>query len=120
MNNNKNVEKKNLLQYTLEVLEKLELSADECVSTSFIYRFGSDKRKIRGLNIQLYGHILIIIPDIRDVSKFFKYQTHVEDVNDNETKKKIFTDLMANGFNQVDVAKLMKCSHGTVSRILGE
>ena len=120
MNNNKNVERKNLIQYTTEVLEKLELSADECVSTSFIYRFGNDKKKIRGLNIQLYGHVLIIIPDVRDITKSFKYQTHVEDVHDNETKKKIFTDLMNNGFSQIDVAKLMKCSQGTVTRILGE
>lgn len=120
MNNDKTFEKKNLLQYTSEVLEKLELDPNNCVSTSYVYRFGNDKKKIRGLNIQMYGHKLIIVPDIRHLDKSFDYLTHSEEMSDTDQKKKIFEDLLSHGFTQIDVAKLMKCSQGTVSRILGE
>ena len=32
--------------------------------------------------------------------------------------KKIFEDLLSKGYTQIDVAKLMKCSQGTVARIM--
>lgn len=118
MNNDKTVEKKGLVQYTIELLEKINLDPNECVATSFVYRVGSDKKKIRGLNVQLYGHILIIVPDIRNLDTFYKYQTHIDGVLDNDQKKKIFEDLMSKKFSQIDVAKLMKCSTGTVTRIM--
>lgn len=118
MNNDKTTEKKGLFELSAEILDKLEINTKDCVSTTFVFRTDDKSHKVKGLNIQLYGHILIIVPDIKKPDTYYKYLTHVDKVNDNETKKKIFEDLLSKGYTQIDVAKLMKCSQGTVARIM--
>jgi hypothetical protein len=118
MNNDKTTEKKDLFELSGEILSKLEINTKDCVSTTFVFRTDDKNHKIKGLNIQMYGHVLIIVPDIKTPDTYYKYLTHVDKVNDSDTKRTIFEDLLSKGYTQIDVAKLMKCSHGTVTRIM--
>lgn len=117
------MEKKNIINYTEELIEAVNdetVTIDNVVSVSFIYRSGSDKKKkIKGLNVQLYGHKLLIVPDVNDMSTYYAYVTHKEGQSDEMCRKNIFMDLInEKKYSRAGAAKLMKCSVGTVNRLL--
>ena len=116
-------ERKNLMQLTEELCQISEMSVDDIVSSALIYRHKTDnnnpKRKpftIKGLNVQFYGHILVIVPDVRDMDKYFKYNT-----SEKSARKEIANDLVnVRKFTHGDAAKLMKCSEGSIAHLLSE
>lgn len=114
-------ERKNIVKLTEEICEISETSVDDIVSTGLVYRHKSDnaspKKKpftIKGLNVQYYGHKLIIVPDVRDISRYFVYNTA-----EKTARKDIAHDLVnVRKFTQEDAAKLMKCSQGSIAHLL--
>lgn len=116
------MENKNIFTFTEEVVKDFDGKIEDVVSVSFIYRStGKVSRKtnkpinIKGLNIQMYGHVLIIVPDVNNTKEYYQYNT-----SDRDSRTTIVKDLIENkGFTQVDVAKLMKCSATSIARLLG-
>lgn len=114
-------ERKNLVQLTEEVCKVSETSVDDVVSSALVYRHKNDnpnKKKpftIKGINVQFYGHMLIIVPDVRNMSEYFVYHTAEQNA-----RRAIADDLInIKKFSQEDAAKLMKCSKGAIVRLLG-
>lgn len=117
--------RKNIIDYTKELIARINsedtLSESNIVSISFIYRNGKDKKKIKGLNVQAYGHQLFIVPDVNDMQNILIYITHDEGMPNEDCRRSIFEDLIENKhYSRTDAAKLMKCSAATVNRILGD
>lgn len=116
--------RKNIIDYTKELITAIgnedTLSESNIVSITFIYRNGKDKKKIKGLNVQAYGHQLFIVPDVNDMNNIYNYITHDEGMANEECRHSIFYDLVEmKHYSRTDAAKLMKCSVATVNRILG-
>lgn len=116
--------RKNIIDYTKELINVVgddSLDEGSIVSISFIYRNGKDKKKIKGLNVQAYGHMLYIVPDVNDIKTVYNYITHDEGMANEDCRRSIFEDLIDNKhYSRTDAAKLMKCSVATVNRILGD
>jgi hypothetical protein len=115
-------ERKTLIQLTEEICKITETNADDIVSVGLVYRHKTDngnKRKpftIKGLNIQYYGHKLIIVPDVREPNTYMVYNT-----SEKSARKDIANDLVnTRKFTHEDAAKLMKCSQGSIAHLLGE
>ena len=113
-------ERKNIMKLTEEICEISKTSVDDIVSTSLVYRHKADntnKRKpftIKGLNVQYYGHKLIIVPDVRNMNTYFVYNT-----SEKTARKEIANDLVnAHKFTNEDAAKLMKCSQASMTHLL--
>lgn len=114
-------EKKNLVELTKEICEVSETPVDDVVSTGLVYRHKDDnnnKRRpftIKGINVQFYGHKLIIVPDVRDMNTYFVYNT-----SEKTARVAIAKDLVnTRKFSYEDAAKLMKCSQGSMKYLLG-
>lgn len=119
MKNNNTV---NICDATKAVLDLIERSWDDVVSVTFIYTPSSNTNNnddaksynMKGLNIQLYGHGLVIVPDIKDISTYYMYSTKTE-----SDRRHIATDLtQARGYSNIQVAKMMKCSPSTVNHLV--
>ena len=117
-------ERKTLIQLTEEVCKITETNADDIVSVGLVYRHktegaNNNKRKpftIKGLNIQYYGHKLIIVPDVREPNTYLVYNT-----SEKSARKDIANDLVnTRKFTHEDAAKLMKCSPASIAHLLGE
>lgn len=111
---------KNIFDLAMEVCEYAGIDINEIIAISTIYRHKKNRNPkkndftIKGLNIQLYGHELIIIPNVRELKTMFHYVT-----NDNKARSVIAYDLINNkNFSKEDTAKLMKCSLKSVEYLL--
>ena len=120
MKNNNTV---NICDATKVVLDLIQRSWDDVVSVTFIYTPSSSTNNnnddtksynMKRLNIQLYGHGLVIVPDIKDTITYYMYSTKTE-----ADRRHIAIDLtQARGYSNIQVAKMMKCSPSTVNHLI--
>ena len=104
----------NISQCTEKVLETIGRTWDDVIATTFIYVPSSDNDgSTRGINLQLFGHVLIIVPDMNDPTSYYMYTT-----KNTIDRNHIINDLISRGYSQIQVAKMMKCSPGTVNHVM--
>ena len=115
------VQKKNILDLTRDACKIHNESENDIISISIIYRHKKNNNRkkndftIKGLNIQLYNHELMIIPNIREMDQCLRYST-----SDDDARAGIAYDLVNNRkFTKEDAAKLMKCSLSSLNYLLG-
>lgn len=117
--------KKNIIACAQEILDKCveakvieDNNPDRLVSISFVYRtdgIGDNKKTIIGMNVQMYGHILVIVPDIYHIDRFYNYST-----KEKNHRTTISKSLINAGFTQLDIAKFLRCSQTSISNALKE
>lgn len=113
----------NICDATQAVLDLMQRSWDDVVSVTFIYTPASTNSQddgktynIKGLNIQLFGHGLVIVPDIKDIATYYMYTTKTE-----ADRRHIAIDLtQARGYSNIQAAKMMKCSPSTVNHLIND
>ena len=113
----------NICDATQAVLDLMQRSWDDVVSVTFIYTPASNNSQddgktynIKGLNIQLFGHGLVIVPDIKDIATYYMYTTKTE-----ADRRHIAIDLtQARGYSNIQAAKMMKCSPSTVNHLIND
>ena len=108
--------RKNINEVTSEVLKALGRTWDDVISTTFVYVpkiDGDTQYTVRGINLQLFGHLVVIVPDESKVNSYHMY-TSKTTIDRNH----IIYDLIDRGYNEIQVAKMMKCSTGTVSYVV--
>lgn len=114
--------KKDIITCTQELLDKCveakvieDNNPEKLVSTSFIYRTegtGDNKKTIIGLNVQLYGHILVIVPNIYQLEEFYTYST-----KEKNHRADIVKDLTSKGFSDISIAKFLRCSVASIEKV---
>lgn len=105
----------NIFDCTEKVLNTVGRTWDDVISTTFIYVPAKEdgQPSTRGINLQLFGHVLIIVPDETNYTDYHMYTT-----KNNIDRNHIINDMIARGYDPVQVAKMMKCSQGTVVHVL--
>ena len=106
----------NICVSTEKVLKTVGRTWDDVIATTFVYIPDTkDNTEItkRGLNLQLFGHVLIIVPDTNIPTVYHMYTT-----KNTIDRNHIINDLIGRGYSVTQVAKMMKCSTATVNHVL--
>lgn len=107
----------NICVSTEKVLKTVGRTWDDVIATTFVYipeKKDDNEVITRGLNLQLFGHVLIIVPNTNEPGTYHMYTT-----KNSIDRNHIINDLIGRGYSVVQVAKMMKCSTGTVNHVLG-
>lgn len=83
-------------------------------------KFRSERIKITSLDVELKEDICIkdLIPSLDTVESIYLHNEYVERIEKLPEKLRTVVILLASGYNQVEIAKRIKCSQSYVSRLI--